>query len=134
MERYTAVLARRPDCRGAYMNRASKRKAMKSIKGQAKQKFTLLELQKAISIALEMKKESRGHLFNVHTKERCVFCGVGRRTKKECEWWLLTFIDRLQTILLNPDFFIGQDYQANYLQHGDEYQDIVIPTKEHISE
>ena len=116
------------------MNRQEKRLRDKKVKGQLKQKFTLLELQKAISIALEMKKESRGHLFSIHLKERCVFCGVGRKTKKNCEWWLLTFVDRLQTILINPTFFLGNDELASWLQHDDQYQHVRIPTKEQISE
>lgn len=109
------------------MNRAAKRKAMKTVKGQAKQKFTLLELQKAISISLEMKKASHGHLFDKNLKERCVFCGVGRKTKKECEYWFLTFLDRIQTILINPLFFSDDDIEALWLQHDDAYQDIRIP-------
>lgn len=109
------------------MNRESKRKALKTVKGQAKQKFTLLELQKALSIALEMKKESKGHLFSLNLKERCVFCGDGRKTKKDCDYWFLTFIDRVQTILINPTFFVGRDAEAAWLQYGDEYQEIRIP-------
>lgn len=110
------------------MNREQKRRQLKVAKTQAKQKFTLLELQKAFSIANEMKKESRGHLFSKTLKERCVFCGVDRETKVECEYWFLTFIDRVQTILVNPDFFVGVDAEANWLQHGDEYEGIRIPT------
>lgn len=119
-----------------FLNRAAKRKQMKAAKGQAKQKFTLLELQKAFSIALEMKQESRGHLFSKTLKrkedgiELCVFCGTGRDTTEgECKYSLLTFVDRVQTILLNPTFFVGDDSQANYLQHGDEYEGIRIPVE-----
>lgn len=109
---------------------------MKAARGQAKQKFTLLELQKALSIALEMKKESRGHLFSPNLKheetriEMCLFCGEDRNTKTECDHWFLTFIDRIQTILINPEFFIGVDEQANWLQHGDEYEGIRVPIDE----
>lgn len=109
------------------MNRATKRKAMKTAKGQAKQKFTLLELQKAFSIAQEMEKESRGHLFSHHMKERCVFCGKGRRTKIHCDYWFLTFMDRVQTILINPTFFVGADTEALWLQHAAEYAAIQVP-------
>lgn len=109
------------------MNRAQKRRAIKGAKGQAKQKFTLLELQKAISIALEMKKASRGHLFDKNLKERCVFCGKTRKVKTECNFWFLTFIDRIQTILLNPEFFSADDIEALWLQHSNQYQEIKIP-------
>lgn len=109
------------------MNRTQKRKSVKAAKGQAKQKFTLLELQKAFSIALEMKKASHGHLFSKNLKERCVFCGKGRRTKMECELWFLTFLDRVQTILINPEFFTADDIEAIWIQHEAEYADIQIP-------
>lgn len=118
------------------MNREQKRKRDKVVKGQAKQKFTLMELQKAFSVALEMKKESRGHLFSHTLKhkdtgiELCVFCGTGRDTTEgECEYWFLTYIDRVQTILINPQFFVGDDSQAAWIQHGDEYEDIRIPVE-----
>ena len=39
-------------------------------------------------------------------------------------------MDRLQTILINPQFFIGDDDQANWLQHGDEYKDVKVLKKE----
>jgi hypothetical protein len=112
------------------MNRAQKRKALKGAKGQAKQKFTLLELQKAFSIALEMKKASHGHLFSKNLKERCVFCGKGRKSKKECEYWFLTFLDRIQTIIINPEFFTADDIEAIWLQHAAEYAPIQIPVLE----
>ncbi len=115
------------------MNRKSKRIVQRKAKAQSKQKFTLLDLQKALSIALEMRKESKGHLFKSHLKERCVFCGEDRKTKKDCEWWFMTFLDRLQTILINPQFFVGNDLEANYLQHGDEYKDIKVLSKETIN-
>lgn len=109
------------------MNRAQKRKVMKAAKGQAKQKFTLLELQKALSIGLEMKKASKGHLFDKNLKERCVFCGKSRRARTECEYWFMTFIDRVQTILINPEFFSSDDIEAVWFQHGDQYDGIQIP-------
>lgn len=120
------------------MNRLQRRKRDKQIKGQAKKKYTLLELQKAFSIALEMKKASRGHLFSHNLKERCVFCGKGRRAKKECDYWFLTFLDRVQTIIINPDFFTADDIEAIWIQHAAEYSAIQIPLlmsdKESVSE
>lgn len=109
------------------MNRAQRRVRDKQVKGQAKQRFTLLELQKAFSISLEMKKASRGHLFDKNIKEHCLFCGQDRSTTEECEYWFLTFLDRVQTILINPAFFSADDIEAVWFQHGDQYQDIQIP-------
>lgn len=109
------------------MNRAMKRKQIKKSKAQAKQTFTLLQLQKAFSIALEMKKFTKGHLLSEATKSKCVFCGKTKRTKDDCEFWFMTFLDRVQTILINPNFFIGRDDQAFWLQHGNEYQEIKSP-------
>jgi hypothetical protein len=115
------------------MNREQKRKVTKKAKGQAKQKFTLLELQKAMAIALEMNRESKGHLFSETLKnkatgiELCVFCGQDRTTTIQCESWFITYHDRLQTILINPLFFVGADQEAYWLQHGTEYEEIRIP-------
>jgi len=114
------------------MNRKARRTIDSEAKKQGKKKFTLLELQKALSIAIEMKKESRGHLFKQHLKEHCVFCGADRNTKKECEWWFLTYLDRVQTILINPLFFKNDDTQANWLQQGDDYKQIKVPRKRDI--
>lgn len=117
------------------MNRAQRRVRDKKVKGQAKQKFTLLELQKAFAIAMEMVKESRGHLFNTHMKdeksglELCTFCGQDRNTKDECDYERLTWMDRVQTILLNPDFFRESEAEAVYLQHGEQYQEVKIPVE-----
>lgn len=113
------------------MSRAAKRQAEK-VQKKKYAKFTIIDVQKALSIALEMKKESKGHLFSKHMKELCVFCGADRKTKKQCDFWFMTFMDRLQTILINPSFFKGVDQEANWLQHGDEYQDIKILSKETI--
>lgn len=109
------------------LNRAAKRKRDKKIQGQAKQKFTLLEMQKAFSIALEMERASKGHLFSKNLKERCVFCGETRKTRKKCDYWFLTWMDRVQTILINPGFFTDDDIQAVWIQHAAEYSGIQIP-------
>lgn len=115
------------------MNREARRKRDKAVRGQSKQKFTLLDLQKSFAIALEMVKESRGHLFNPHMKDKesglelCTFCGQDRKTEEECDFERLTWIDRVQTILLNPDFFRESEAEAIYFQHGENYQDIRIP-------
>lgn len=115
------------------LNRSQRRDRDKKVKGQAKQKFTLLDLQKAFSIALEMVKESRGHLFSPTMKHKdtghplCVFCGQQQDTKEECDFERLTWMDRVQTILLNPDFFRESEAEAIFFQHGDEYKDLSIP-------
>ena len=115
------------------MNRQTRRNTIKAKTRQERVKFTLIDVQKAISIALEMRKESRGHLFKKGPKRTvCVFCGAGRRTKEDCEYSLLTFFDRMQTVLINPDFFRGDDKQANWLQQGEMYKDIRVPPKDEL--
>lgn len=111
------------------MNRAVRRKQLKKAQKQGKQQFTLLDLQKALAIALEMKAYTKGHLLSETLKGRCVFCGKTKRTKTECEFWMLTYIDRVQTILINPDFFVGMDDKAFWLQHGNQYNEIKIPMR-----
>ena len=108
-------------------NRDQRRKTAKLAKKQGKTQFNLVDLQKAFSIALEMKKASQVHLFDKIMGERCTFCGKGRDTEEECEYWFLTFLDRVQTILINPDFFTGDDIQAIWLQHAAAYAPIQIP-------
>lgn len=114
------------------MSREERRKRDKIEKKKYK-KFTIVDVQKAMSIALEMKKESKGHLFQKQMKELCVFCGASRKSKNQCEFWFMTFLDRMQTILVNPDFFKGLDQEAIWLQHGDEYQDLRVLSKETIN-
>lgn len=109
------------------MNRAQRRKTMKRAIKQGKTTFTLVELQKAFSIALEMKKASNGHLFSKSLGERCVFCGQDRKTKEMCDYWFLTYMDRVQTILINPEFFTDDDIEAVWLQHAAEYSAIAVP-------
>lgn len=109
------------------MNRQQRRKQITKAKSQAKQTFTLLQLQKSFAIALEMKQFTKGHLISENLKGRCVFCGKTKKTKNECEFWFLTFMDRVQTILINPNFFLGHDDKAFWLQHGNEYQEIKSP-------
>lgn len=106
------------------MNRKSRRKQAKVDK---KPKYSLNDVQKAIKIAVEMKKISKGHLFSKALKERCVFCGVTQKTKKQCQYWVFTIFDRMQTILVNPDFFRDDEIQALWLQQGEQYQNIKLP-------
>ena len=106
------------------MNRAQKRKQDKKDKAK---KYSLQEVQTSINIAIEMMKISKGHLFSAHLKDRCVFCGVNMKTKKRCDYWAMTLIDRMQSVLVNPDFFREDEIQALWLQHGEEYQNIKLP-------
>lgn len=104
------------------MNRTQRRHG-----AHTKKKYSLEDVQKSISIALMMKKYSKGHLFSKTMKDRCVFCGATMKTKKECAYWFMCFLDRLQTVLINPSFFTDKEIEALWLQHGSEYQDIKLP-------
>ncbi len=108
------------------MNRAQRRIAAKKDPTK-KPKYSLQDVQKAMSIAMEMKKHSKGHLYSKQLKDRCVFCGASMKVRKTCEYWFMTFVDRVQTILINPDFFTDENVQALWLQHGEEYQNIKLP-------
>lgn len=108
-------------------NRAQRRKAFKNDKVHSKPKYSLQDVQSAMTIAIEMKKLSKGHLFSNALKERCVFCGQNMKTKKECQYWAMTLLDRIQTVLINPAFFTQDNLQALWLQHGEEYQNIKLP-------
>lgn len=108
------------------LNREQRRNRAKKTKS-AKKLYSLEDVQEAITIALGMKKLSKGHLFNKKMKDRCTFCGLTPKTKKECPYWVLTFLDRIQTILINPTFFMDDNIQALWLQHDFEYQDIKLP-------
>lgn len=92
-----------------------------------KKKYSLSDVQRSINIALTMKKFSKGHLFSKNLKDRCVFCGSSMKTKKECIYWFLTFMDRVQTVLINPNYFTDKEVQALWLIHGDDYQNIKLP-------
>lgn len=104
------------------------RRTRRLFKRQAKKpRYSLEDVQSAITIAIEMKKHSKGHLFSKGLKDRCTFCGQSMKTRRQCEYWVLTLIDRIQTILINPDFFTDENVQALWLQHGEEYQNIKLP-------
>lgn len=92
-----------------------------------KKKYSLTDVQRSINIALTMKKFSKGHLFSKHLKDKCVFCGSSMKTKKECQYWFLTFLDRLQTAIINPNYFTDKEVEALWLVHGEEYQNIKLP-------
>lgn len=107
------------------MPNRKQRRAVKDL--HAKKKYSLHDVQAAINIAITMKKYSKGHLFSKTLKDRCTFCGATMKTKKECPYWFMTFLDRLQTVIINPTFFKDDDIQALWLQHGEEYQNIKLP-------
>lgn len=106
------------------MNRKSRRKVSKVVR---QKRYSMKDIQRAISIAIEMKKISKGHLYSKDLKERCVFCGLTMKTKKECDYWAMTLIDRLQSVLANPTFYTDDNLQCLWLQHGEEYQNIKLP-------
>lgn len=108
------------------MNRRQRR-AYKKKDPNAKPKYSLHDVQKAMNLAITMKKFTKGHLFTKNQKEQCVFCGKTKKTKLECNYWFMTFLDRMQTALINPEFFRDDDVQALWLQHGEEYQNIKLP-------
>lgn len=108
------------------LNRKQRRAQSKAI-GSKRKKYSLEDVQRAMNIAIEMRKISKGHLFNENMKGRCVFCGLTKKTKKECDYWFMTFMDRLQTVLINPRFFTDDNLQALWLQHGEDYQNIQLP-------
>jgi len=89
-----------------------------------KPKYSLEDMQKAMNIAIEMKRLTRGHLYMKNNPERCVFCGF-KSSKKECRFWFMTFMDRWQSVLLNPTFFHDKEIEAIWIQP--EYQDIKLP-------
>lgn len=104
------------------MNRRQRRKLPHN-----KKKYSLQDVQKAMNIAITMKKYSKGHLFSKTLKDRCTFCGATMKTKRECQYWFMTFMDRVQTVLINPDFFMDDNVDALWLQHGEDYQNIKLP-------
>lgn len=103
------------------------RKQRRSIIKRQEPKYSLKDIQKAIAIAIEMRKLTKGHLFTKNMKQRCVFCGQSMKTKKMCEYWAMTLLDRMQTILVNPKFYTDDNLQALWLQNGEEYQNIRLP-------
>lgn len=106
------------------LNRAKRRQQQKI---SSKPKYSLMDVQRAINIAVEMRKLTKGHLFSGALHERCVFCGVTMKTKKQCKFWFFTFMDRMQVILINPAFFKDNEIQALWVRNEDEYKDIQIP-------
>lgn len=106
------------------MNRVQRRKQQKQ---ENKKLYSLSDVQRSLLIAVEMKKISKGHLFSKTLKNRCVFCGVTSRTKKQCDYWVMTMFDRMQSVLINPSFFTDDNLQCLWLQHGEEYQNIKLP-------
>lgn len=115
------------------MNRQKRRKFQAVEKRtHGKAKYSLHDVQRAINIALEMRKLTKGHLFSKTMVDKdknnlCTFCGSTMKTKKMCNLWFLTFMDRLQVVLINPGYFTDNEIEALWLQVGDEYKDIKIP-------
>jgi hypothetical protein len=92
-----------------------------------KPKYSLQDVQRAMNVAIYMKRYTKGHLFSKNLKDKCVFCGSSMKTKKQCDYWFITFLDRLQTVLINPNYFTDKEIEALWLIHGEEYQNIKLP-------
>lgn len=111
------------------MDRKAKRKQERK---QNKPKYSLLDVQRAMNVAIEMKKHTKGHLFKKHLKDLCIFCGASDKTRKQCPYWFFTFLDRMQVVLINPAFFTDNEVQALWLRNEDDYKDVQIPLNMHI--
>lgn len=106
---------------------ANRKQRRTQEKKDNKKLYALKDVQRALNIAVEMKKLSKGHLFSAQLKDRCVFCGVTMKTRKQCDYWVLTIFDRMQSVLINRTFYKDDDIQALWLQHGEEYQNVRLP-------
>lgn len=112
------------------MNRKKRRQVIRKTKAQ---KFTLEEIQRALQIAANMRVATQGHLYQKIMKDakvvdaKCVFCSASLKTKKECKYWMLTYVDRFQSILVNPTFYSTDDKDALWFLHGEEYKNIKLP-------
>ncbi len=93
----------------------------------SKPKYSLHDVQRASNIALEMKRLTKGHLFSKTIDSRCVFCGVKNKGKKDCKFWFFTFLDRMQVVLINPDFYKEDEIEAFWLYASKEYADVRVP-------
>lgn len=109
------------------MNRKARRNILKTTRKNTKPKYSIQDMQRAMGIANEMIKATKGHLYVKHLNDKCVFCGKTIRAKAKCKYTVITFIDRMQTVLVNPDFYKDNDKEAFFFQHGDIYKDIRIP-------
>lgn len=107
------------------MNRASRRRYAKQAKTD-KPKYSLEDIQRAMGISMRMNEATKGHLYKKHMDDKCVFCGATLRARKQCEHWFLTFVDRLQVILINPDFYEKDDDNAYWLI-PEEYGKVKVP-------
>lgn len=111
------------------MNRLTRRAQERR---QKRPKYSLIDVQKAMNTALEMKKLTKGHLFSKTLKDHCVFCGATLKTRKRCPYWFFTFMDRMQVILINPSFFTDNEVQALWVRTEDEYKEVQFPLNLHI--
>lgn len=108
------------------MNRQQRRIRSKTVKA-AKKKYSLEDVQRAMNIALAIRQLSKGHLFSKSLKDKCVFCGASMKTKKMCDFWFLSFLDRLQVVLINPEHFKDNEIDALWLKAEDEYGNVKVP-------
>ena len=112
----------------------SRKQRRQQKKRENAKKYSIMDIHRALRIASNMKKATNGHLYKkVLTKDKkslklkCVFCGKGTSNKKTCDDWVLTYLDRFQSILVNPDFYKEDDTEAVMLLQGNEYKQIKLP-------
>jgi hypothetical protein len=108
------------------LNRKQRRIRAKKVKS-AKPLYSLEDVQRAMNVALQIRKLTKGHLFSKNLKDRCVFCGDDMKTKRMCPSWLISLLDRLQTVLINPDHFKDNEMDALWVKSQDEYGNIKVP-------
>ncbi len=87
---------------------------MKKVKQNVKLLFDLRltheQWEKALRIADKQMKDSNGHFYWRMLKTRCSNCGRSPKQKGKCSGWFQTFIQRLETVLLNK-MYLSDDYK-----------------------
>jgi hypothetical protein len=106
------------------MNRSQRRNRKAP---STKKKYSLEDVQRSINVALQIRKLTKGHLFSKNLKDRCVFCGKTMKVRSWCPASLISFIDRIQTVLINPEFFKDNEMEVLWIKNDDEYGNIKVP-------
>lgn len=65
--------------------------------------LTIHEWMKAKLLADRRMKADNGHYFVISLKTRCQYCHRSPRARGRCGAWFTTFLNHLDTILLNLD-------------------------------
>lgn len=111
------------------MNREKRRKATRIGR---KKRYSLEEIQLSLQIAANMKKTTKGHLYqkvmiDKKIQQRCVFCEAPEKAKKLCDYWVMTLLDRFQVVLINKAFYQEDDSEARWMRLENEYNDVKLP-------